>query len=126
MKILFLVLLFSAISSAQVVSGTSHKTADGKYPYFFDDQGHPEVWDDSQQKSYDEKMSATLKKLCLDNAQLGELEKEYAALDSKDWGTLNSHKDLGDKIKTTKDEIIHLSNIVVQGTGQSARVWGCQ
>lgn len=107
-----------------VVSGTSHKTDNGKYPYFFDDQGHPEVWDDAQQKSYDEKMSATIGKYCTDVKSLGGLEKEYIAADENDNG-LNSHPEIGGKIKALKDDMIKLSNIVVQGTGQSVSTYRC-
>lgn len=126
MKIFILVLLVSQISQAQVVSGTSHKTDSGIYPYFFDDQGHPEVWDDAHQKQYDQKMGDTLKNLCNDNVKLGELEKEYIRLDHADGDNLNAHVEVGQKMDRLKDEIFKLSNIVVQGTGQSARTWGCK
>jgi hypothetical protein len=108
-----------------VVSGTLHKTESGKYPFYFDDNGQ-EQWTDALQKSYDEKMGATLKELCSDQASLGELEKQYIAADHNDGNALNSHPEVGTKIEALKAEMVRLSNIVLKGTGQSARVWGCQ
>ncbi len=133
MKYLLLVCMISVIfpvtSNAQwagVITGTSHKTDSGKYPYFFDDRGHPEVWSDDMQNDYDGKMASTIKELCSDQVSLGQVEKEYIAADQKDGNTLNSHIEIGKKMDSLKSEITRLSNIVVKGTGQSARVWGCQ
>lgn len=125
MKYLILSLLTLFIWNAahadwNLVTGTAHKTESGKYPFFFDDQGGKIEWTEANQKDYDEKMSATLKQLCSDNVQLGEVEKQY------DGDTSKAHPEIGDKMKSLKDEIAHLSGIVVKGTGKSAREWGCQ
>lgn len=125
-KLIFIIILLKCFDlNAQVVEGTLHKTENGKYPFYFSDDGS-EPWTEALQKNYDEKMSATIKKLCEDSTSLGELEKQYIEADQKDGSNLNSHPEIGNKIATLKTEMTKLSNIVVQGTGQSARVWGCQ
>jgi hypothetical protein len=125
-KLIFILILLKCFDvNAQVVEGTLHKTENGKYPFYFNDNGQEE-WTEALQKNYDDKMGSTLKQLCQDSASLGELEKEYIQADQKNGNNLNSHPEIGNKIQALKTEMTKLSNIVVQGTGQSARVWGCQ
>lgn len=124
-KILVYTVILLGFGFHAQADSTSHITESGKYPFYFDDKGHPEVWDDTMQKEYDEKMSANLKELCSDRQALGEAEKEYIAADQKDVQELNSHADIGTKIESLKSEIQRLSLIVVKGTGKSSRDYGC-
>lgn len=121
MKTIFVLLLLSQAALAQV-EGTYHKTENGKYPFYF--QGTE--WNEANQKDYDVKMGSALKQLCSDSVSLGELEQQYIEADQKDGNTLNSHPEIGNKIQSLKTEMLKLSNIVMKGTGKSARDWGCQ
>jgi hypothetical protein len=143
MKMLIIILLFPIISNADwngikggdtswggVISGTLHKTPNGKYPFFYDDGGHNN-WNETDQKNYDEKMSATIKQLCSDNVSLGELERQHIDAehvfysDEKNKNKFFIDIERGKKMDVLKTDMTRLSNIVMKGTGQSARVWGC-
>lgn len=130
-KLVFILILLKCFDvNAQwngVVTGTSHKTPTGKYPIYFDDGGgSSETWTEADQKDYDEKMSATIKKLCSDRTTLGGLEKQYTEADSADGANLNSHPEIGNKIEDLKTDITKLSDIVVKGTGRSASSYPCE
>jgi hypothetical protein len=118
--------VLSIVTTLAFAGPTLHQTPNGKYPIYFEDvEGQDNGWNDTMQKEYDGKMDLTLSTLCKDNIQLGELEKSYIEADQKDGDQLNSHPEIGLKIKNVKAEIIKLSDIVVRGTGKNARDWGC-
>lgn len=122
-KLIFIVIILKCFdvqaNDWNVVSGTLHKTINGKYPFYFADDGQ-EPWTDALQKDYDEKMSATLKELCSDQVQLGDLEKQYQNADQN-----KAQLEIGNKMQSLKTDIARLSGIVVKGTGQEAQTWGC-
>lgn len=111
---------------------TSHKTEDGKYPYYFDDQGHPEVWTEVTQKDYDQKMLDTIKKYCADATSLGNLETQYSEAerqfysDAKNKDKFFTNVEMGKKMELLKAEAVKLSNVIVKGTGLGIQSWGCQ